>query len=84
MRAQEVLLEALSNKGLLAAALAHKASGDTKNTPLHTVVRNDHMGAQHAVRLLVKARADLEAQNEEGQTPLSLSMRRYSDDLDFP
>lgn len=77
MRAQEVLLEALHSKGLLTAALAHKASGDMQNTPLHAVVRNDHMGAQHAVRLLAKARADLEAQNEEGRTPLSLSMRRY-------
>lgn len=77
MRAQEVLLEALHSKGLLTAALAHKASGDMQNTPLHAVVRNDHMGAQHAVQLLAKARADLEAQNEEGQTPLSLSMRRY-------
>jgi ankyrin repeat protein len=76
MRAQEVLLEALHSKGLLTAALAHKASGDMQNTPLHAVVRNDHMGAQHAVQLLAKARADLEAQNEEGRTPLSLSMRR--------
>eukprot|EP00438_Fugacium_kawagutii_P002084 Skav203257 [mRNA] locus=scaffold1000:51033:72579:+ [translate_table: standard] len=79
MRAQEVLLEALSNRGLLPAALGHKASGDMQNTPLHAVVRNDHMGAQHAVQLLAKARADLEAQNEEGRTPLSQSIVEAAD-----
>ncbi|CAE8735661.1 unnamed protein product, partial [Polarella glacialis] len=77
IRAQELLVECLRSRGLLAEALVHCASGDNGNTPLHSVARWDHLGAQHAVRLLVSAGANLEAENAEGHTPLAMSLRRF-------
>ncbi|CAK9060528.1 unnamed protein product [Durusdinium trenchii] len=76
-RAQTRLLEALAQRQQLAAALAHRAEGDLRNTPLHSVARHCHPGALHAVELLVNARADMEATNEEGKTPLAISLRRF-------
>lgn len=45
-----------------------------RNTPLHSVARHCHPGALHAVELLVNARADMEATNEERRVG---GMRRY-------
>jgi len=77
LRAQDHLVESLRARGLLSAALSHRACNDFGNTPLHSTARWDHVGAQHAVELLVSAKADLELQNEEGKTALSISLRRY-------
>lgn len=77
MRAQGQLVENLRVSGLLSAAVAHRASGDVGNTPLHSVARWDHLGAQNAVQLLVRVRADLEVKNEEGRTALSIALRRH-------
>jgi len=77
IRVQEILIETLRERGQLAAALAHKASGDGDNTALHAVARWDHLGAASAARLLAEARADLEMRNGEGRTALALSVRRH-------
>lgn len=77
MRAQGQLVEHLRVSGHLPAALAHRASGDTGNTPLHSVARWNHLGAQNAVQLLVGSRADLELENEDGRTPLSIALHRH-------
>merc|ERR1719499_445991 len=71
------MMEALVGRGQLAQALSHAASGDNGNTPLHGVARCDHYGAEHAVKLLCNARADLEAKNADGQTAYAMSTRRY-------
>jgi len=77
IKAQKAMMEALVGRGQLAQALSHAASGDNGNTPLHGVARCDHYGAEHAVKLLCNARADLEAKNTDGQTAYAMSARRY-------
>merc|ERR1719433_54808 len=77
IRAQQLLVEALRQNGQLARALAHAAEGDNGNTPLHAAARWDHQGAEHAVRLLGQARADLELKNAEGCTALVMALRRF-------
>jgi ankyrin repeat protein len=77
IKAQKAMMEALVGRGQLAQALSHAASGDNGNTPLHGVARWDHYGAEHAVKLLCNARADLEAKNTDGQTAYAMAVRRY-------
>lgn len=76
-KTQEVLVDALRERGQLSTALAHMASGDVGNTSLHSVARFDHQGAEHAVQLLLDSRAAIEAKNTEGRTPLALAARRH-------
>jgi len=75
MKTQELLIDALRHRGQLANALEHRAAGDQGNTPLHCVARWNHLGAANAVQLLVEARADMEASNEDGWTPLTVACR---------
>merc|ERR1712048_703950 len=77
IRAQDLLLEFLRNHDQVTSAVQHAAAGDSGNTPLHAVARWNHPGAEHAARLLVSARADIEQRNAEGRTPLAIAMRRY-------
>mmetsp|Transcript_109735 Transcript_109735/g.171664 ORF Transcript_109735/g.171664 Transcript_109735/m.171664 type:complete len:741 (+) Transcript_109735:39-2261(+) len=76
-RARELLIAALREKGQLASALAHKAAGLDGGTPLHSVALKNHLGAAHAVRDLVEARADLESRDDSGRTPYMIACRRY-------
>jgi len=84
MKALDVLLAAHRVQGTLPDAVAHRADGDLRNTPLHAAARWDHLGALHAVRQLASARADLEARNGEDRTPLAVAMRRYGPDGKVP
>lgn len=80
MKAQELLVDELKKRGHLDRAKAHAAAGDNGNTPLHAVARWDHLGAVNAARLLLGAKADVEAKNDEGRTPLAIALRRYGRD----
>eukprot|EP00929_Paragymnodinium_shiwhaense_P106210 TRINITY_DN7141_c0_g1_i1.p1 TRINITY_DN7141_c0_g1~~TRINITY_DN7141_c0_g1_i1.p1 ORF type:complete len:688 (+),score=171.41 TRINITY_DN7141_c0_g1_i1:71-2134(+) len=76
LRTQEILIDELRNRGQLGEAVGHRAANDLNNTPLHSIVRNNHIGSVNAVRLLASAKADLEAKNAEGKTPLTIALRR--------
>lgn len=76
-RMRELLLAALKDQGHLIAALDYKAAASSGGTPLHAAVRHGHPGALHAVRLLAESRANLEAIDAEGRTPMAVAMRYH-------
>jgi len=78
-RVQRELIAALRDRGQLSAALSHTNISDG-GMPLHAVARWNHLGAANAAKLLVEARADMEAKNADGRTPLAVASRRFGSD----
>ena len=74
MAAQEGHTEVLETL-IKAGANINDVSTDSNDTPLHLVLKlireRDHL--KKLVKLLVKAKANIHAKNNEGQTPLSLA-----------